>query len=56
LCTTFINPGGVYEASQLSPAVLAAIYQLEQAAYRMLETAIKYGKVYIITNAAEGWV
>lgn len=22
----------------------------------MLETAIKYGKVYIITNAAEGWV
>ena len=22
----------------------------------MLELAVKYGKVYIITNAAEGWV
>lgn len=36
--------------------VLEAIHQLEIAAKRMLETAIKYGKVYIITNAAEGWV
>jgi len=36
--------------------VLEAIHQLEIAAYKMLETALKYGKVFIITNAAEGWV
>ena len=29
---------------------------LESAAVKILEMAINYGKTYIITNAAEGWV
>lgn len=29
---------------------------LEQTAKKMLEVAVTYGRVYIITNAAQGWV
>jgi len=40
----------------LNPTVLAHIRQLEFTSAKILEMAIKYGKTYIITNAAEGWV
>ena len=56
LCTSFINPSGVYKNNPLSGPVLQHIKILEEVAIRMLEVSIKQGKVYIITNAAEGWV
>ena len=56
LCTSFINPSGVYQHVDLGTAVQQHIKLLEQTSKKMLELAVKHGKVYIITNAAEGWV
>jgi hypothetical protein len=56
LCTSFINPSGVYRNVQLSGAVMQHIKLLEEATKRMLEVSLQHGKTYIITNAAEGWV
>lgn len=56
LCTSFINPSGVYQNVELGAAVQAHIKVLEAKVKQMLELAITYGKVYIITNAADGWV
>ena len=56
LCTSFISPKGVYHDVDLGPAVMAHIKVLEETSKRMLELAVKFGKVYIITNACEGWV
>ena len=56
LCTSFINPSGVYQHVELGTVVQQHIKLLEQTAKKMLELAVKYGRVYIITNAAEGWV
>ena len=56
LCTSFISPKGVYRDESLNPVVMQHISQLEQTTKRMLELAVKSGRVYIITNACEGWV
>ena len=56
LCTSFINPSGVYQHVELGTVVQQHIKLLEQTAKKMLELAVKFGRVYIITNAAEGWV
>ena len=56
LCTSFINPQGVYQHVDLGNAVQQQIRQLEQTSKRMLELAVTFGRVYILTNAAEGWV
>ena len=56
LCTSFISPRGVYQDVDLGPAVMQHIKILEQTTKRMLELAVKFGRVYIITNACEGWV
>ena len=56
LCTSFISPKGVYHDVDLGPVVMQHIKQLEQITKQMLELAVKFGRVYIITNACEGWV
>lgn len=56
LCTSFINPSGVYQGVELSGNVQQHIKLLEATAKKMLDLSVKYGRVYIITNAAEGWV
>ena len=56
LCTSFISPNGVYQDVDLGPNVMQHIKLLEQTTKRMLELAVAVGRVYIITNACEGWV
>lgn len=56
LCTSFINPAGVYRPSELPAPVLQQILVLEETAVRILTMSINAGKTFIITNAAEGWV
>ena len=56
LCTSFINPSGIYQHVELSGTVQQHIKLLEVTAKKMLELSVQYGKTYIITNAAEGWV
>ena len=46
----------MYKNQPLSGTVLQHIKVLEEVAYKMLELSITYGKTFIITNAAEGWV
>ena len=56
MCTSYISPSGVYKDVQLSQNVMNSIKVLEQTTKRMLEQAVALGRVYIITNACEGWV
>lgn len=55
LCTTFLNPtgGGCFD---LPLNVKVQLKKLEKAAFNILNECLKHGDVYIITNAAEGWV
>ena len=46
----------MYQHVDLGQVVQQHIKLLEQTAKKMLEVAVTYGRVYIITNAAEGWV
>lgn len=57
LCTSFINPTGVFNPNQkMDPSVLAQVKSLEEVAFKILNLSVKYGKTYIITNAGDGWV
>ena len=57
LCTSFINPTGVFNPNQrIDQATMAQIKSIESYALKILEMSIKNGKTYIITNAGEGWV
>ena len=59
LCTTFLAPHQqlIYEPSIAIPAQLQKkLDELDRVAYDLIVKSKKYGKVYIVTNAAEGWV
>lgn len=57
LCTSFLTPNGVYrEDLKLSDKDLEKLAKLEFAVLRLLTLALEKGDVYIITNAAPGWV
>jgi hypothetical protein len=55
LCTTFLNPQSCGNFD-LPLNVKLQLKRLEKAAVNILTETMKYGEVYIITNAAEGWV
>ena len=57
LCTSFINPTGVFNPNQkIDQNTMKQIKLLEIIALKILELSVKHGKTYIITNAGEGWV
>lgn len=57
LCTSFLTPNGVYrEDLKLSDRDLEKLAKLEFSVLRLLTLAVEKGDVYIITNAAPGWV
>lgn len=56
LCTTYLNPNGYYCDDPVPLAAWEMLAKLEEASCKILDDCLKYGKVYIITNAAEGWV
>jgi hypothetical protein len=55
LCTSFLNPTGSGNFD-LPLNVKLQLKKLEKASFDLLSESIKYGEVYIITNAADGWV
>jgi hypothetical protein len=57
LPTTFLTPNGIFtDESSVDEVDLEKIRGLEPSVYKILELAISKGDVYIITNAAPGWV
>jgi hypothetical protein len=56
LPTTFLNPGGLPDAVALPATVKQQLKKLESVANKILLKCMDVGKVFIITNAAEGWV
>lgn len=57
LCTSFFTPNGIYrEDLKLSDKDLEKLAKLEFSVLRLLTLAVEKGDVYIITNAAPGWV
>jgi len=57
LPSTFVSARGLKLDDATTPAAdLAEFKPVEEAAVALLSTAIKFGPVYIITNAETGWV
>jgi len=57
LCTSFLTPNGIYrEDLKLSDKDLEKLAKLEFSVLRLLTLAVEKGDVYIVTNAAPGWV
>ena len=56
MCTSFLNPTGLIEHIELPQSVKATLANLEEAVFNILKMSMQYGKTFIITNAAEGWV
>ena len=57
LPTSFLTPGGIFDENiKLSQSDTEKLSKLEQAVAKLLNEAVEKGKVYIITNAGNGWV
>ncbi len=57
LCTSFLCPNGIYpKNSKLSDMDFENLAKLEFAVLRLLTLSVEKGDVYIITNAAPGWI
>lgn len=59
LCTTFLAPHAklIYDPHIKFPAALAKKFdELDEVSVKLLAKSKELGTVYIITNAAEGWV
>ena len=57
LPTSFLTPGGIFDENmKLSQSDTEKLSKLEQAVVKLLNEAVEKGKVYIITNAGNGWV
>lgn len=56
LPTTFLNPGGLPDSVAMPPSVKQQLKKLEVVAAKILTKSMEQGQVFIITNAAEGWV
>lgn len=58
MCTSYLNPSGTgsTEKKEVSPAIQEQIDKLEDVVLKLLQESQKHGEVYIITNAAPGWV
>ena len=57
LPTSFLTPGGIFDENiKLSQSDTEKLSKLEQAVANLLKEAVEKGKVYIITNAGNGWV
>ena len=59
MCTTFLAPHAklIYDPYVKFPAALAKKFdELDEVAVKLIAKSKELGTVYIITNAAEGWV
>jgi hypothetical protein len=53
LCTSYLN---MKPDSSSSPAVQKHLQSITETGKLLIETAMKYGRTFIITNAMKGWV
>jgi len=59
LCTTFLAPHQhlIYEPNlRFPPTLQKRLNELDDVAYELISKSKKFGTVYIVTNAAQGWV
>lgn len=59
LCTSFLAPHQqlIYDQSvKFPPALKQKLDELDTAACSLIKKSKEFGKTYIVTNAAEGWV
>ena len=59
LCTTFLAPHHhlIYDPNlKFPPTLQKRLTELDDVAYDLLHKAKTFGRVYIVTNAQEGWV
>lgn len=56
LWTSFLNPNGYATNEPIPESYYPLLVNLESIVYKILTASIKNGKVFIITNAADGWV
>jgi hypothetical protein len=56
LCTSYLAPSGTIDEEDSKKIDKNAIKNLDQLSANLLSKSIKNGKVFIVTNAAHGWV
>ena len=59
LCTTFLAPHAnlIYDPYMKFPTALAnKLRELDEVSVQLIAKSKELGKVYIITNAADGWI
>ena len=57
LCTSFLTPNGIFDENvELTAEEKEKMSGLENQVYNLLNTSIKKGDTYIITNSQPGWV
>ena len=59
MCTTFLAPHQhlIYEPNlKFPPQLQKRLNELDDVANELIAKSKQFGKVYIVTNAAEGWV
>ena len=56
MCTSYVAPQGILNIDEFKPADQANMKNLDQLVSTLLTKSLNQGKVFIITNAAYGWV
>lgn len=56
MCTSYVAPGGVLNLEEMKPNDKKNMNDLDQLVYNLLTKSMDKGQVFIITNAAYGWV
>jgi hypothetical protein len=56
MCTSFVAPAGILNLDDLKPADKTNMKNLDQLVLTLLTKSMEHGNVFIITNAAYGWV
>ena len=56
MCTSYVAPQGILNLEEFKPADQTNMKNLDQLVSSLLTKSLSHGKVFIITNAAYGWV
>ena len=56
MCTSYVAPQGILNLDEFKPADQTNMKTLDQLVSTLLTKSLNHGKVFVITNAAYGWV
>ena len=56
MCTSYVAPQGILNLEEFKPTDQTNMKNLDQLVSSLLTKSLSHGKVFIITNAAYGWV